>query len=501
MKNFKKVVSLLLALTMVMAMTLVVSAAPADLTGHTYKAYQIFSGTQAENSAELASVAWGEGVNSDALLTAIKADNTLKEKFANCETAADVAAELGKYGDKSPEAKAFAKVAYANKTGSGAEIGDTLAAGYYLVVDETKFEAGATNTVYNLALLLLTNKDTFDIENKTEIPTVVKKVDDVNDSLEAPDTLVWQDSADYDIGDDVPFQLTGTLPSDFATYTAYKYIFHDTMAEGLTYNGDLKVYLENEGADRVDITSNFTITVPTTTYGGNLVASCANLKNVNGVTADSKIVVEYTAELNEKAKLGYIGNKNEVYLEYSNNPNANGEPTGKTPTDTVIVFTYALNVDKVDEQGEPLAGAGFTLYKFDHVADEWVEYKVISATEDRTSFGFTGLDDGKYKLVETTVPEGYNKAADLEFTVEASHVELADAPTLTQITTNNKAITIEMTEDDQYYTGNLLTDVENKSGAILPETGGMGRTIIYTLGVIFALSAAVTMVTRRRMSI
>lgn len=497
MKNLKKLTSLLLALVMVFAMSATAFAAEANLTNHTYKAYQIFAGTQAEGSAELAGIEWGSGVDGETLLTALNA----KDAFKDCTSAADVAEVLADYADDSEDARAFAKLAYANKKGTGAATGETLAAGYYLVVDETTFDEDDKNTVYNLALLQLTNDGEFEIKNKTEIPTVEKKVDDVNDSLEDPDTVVWQDSADYDIGDDVPFQLTGTLPSDFATYTTYKYVFHDTMAEGLTYNEDLKVYLVN-GETETEITSHFTTDAPANEWGGNLVATCTNLKKVEGVTASSKIVVRYTAELNEKAKLGYIGNENEVYLEYSNNPNASGqgEPTGKTPIDTVIVFTYKLDVDKVDESGNALAGAGFTLYKFNKAENEWGVVKEIAATEAGTNFEFRGLDDGQYKLVETTVPAGYNKAADIEFTVEAGHATLADDPALESITVNNEAITVEMAENDEYYTGNLLTDVENKAGATLPETGGIGTKMFYVIGAILVVGAAVVMITKKRMS-
>lgn len=503
MKNIKKLTSLLLVAVMLFAMSVTAFAAPAALTDHDYVAYQIFTGTQAEGEAELASIGWGEGVNSTALLTALKADPTIGSDFSSCASAADVAGVLADYENDSDEAKAFAKLAYANKTNEFEEIGDDLDAGYYLVVDVTEFDEGEENTVYNLALLQLTQQGAFEIRNKTEIPTVEKKVDDINDSLEAPDTVVWQDSADYDIGDNVPFQLTGTLPSDFDTYVTYKYIFHDTLAEGLTYNGDLKVWLVNEGVERVEITNKFDITTDSLEDGRTkLEAACDNLKEVDGVTKDSKIVVEYTAKLNEKAKLGYVGNENEVYLEYSNNPNASGdgEPTGKTPVDTVIVFTYKLDVDKLDGNNKPLDGAGFTLYKFDFTANNWVSVKVIKDVDADTKFEFNGLDDGKYKLVETEVPVGYNKAADIEFTVTADHVALSDAPTLEKITVNNSVITVEMTENNEYYTGVLSTDVVNESGTTLPETGGVGTTMFYVIGAILMVGAAVVMITRKRMS-
>ena len=236
------------------------------------------------------------------------------------------------------------------------------------------------------------------------------------------------------------------------------------------------------------------------------------------------ITVEYTATLNENAVLGSAGNPNVVYLEYSNNPNwdvsfdENGkpenpgedgkdndgdgeideedekkEPTGETPEDKVIVFTYKLTVNKVDEQKNPLAGAGFTLYK-KNAAGEYVQVGEELFGAELTTFEWKGLDDGDYKLEETTTPAGYNTIAPIEFTITAEHDLESDDPQLI-VLDGGDLFTGEVDTDDI-----LSADVENKSGITLPETGGIGTTIFYVLGGLLVLGAVVLLITKKRMS-
>ncbi|MCF0230656.1 MAG: isopeptide-forming domain-containing fimbrial protein, partial [Parasporobacterium sp.] len=152
----------------------------------------------------------------------------------------------------------------------------------------------------------------------------------------------------------------------------------------------------------------------------------ADLKQIASVQAGSKVTVAYHAVLNENAVIGVEGNSNKAKLEYSNNPYGDG--TGETPEDKVVVFTYELKANKVDKDGEALAGAGFTLYKFDEKANDYVA--VGEEITGVTTFSFHGQDAGMYKLVETTVPAGYNKADDIIFTVEAVYDTVSDNPKL-----------------------------------------------------------------------
>lgn len=435
----------------------------------TYESYQIFTGTVLDNSDEaaLGQVQWGNGIT-DAGKTA------LQTKYS-ASSAAEIAKKLG---DKAVDADEFAKEAGKYLQNAGGLTG--LAAGYYLVQNKT---VGDHEAYTNYILKVVKNVT---VEPKTDTPTVEKKVKDINDS-ESTTTTGWQDSADYDINDDVPFQLTATLPNNFATYDEYYLEFADTLSSGLTYNKDAKVFLVN-GSAETDVTSSFTIAENGSSFKIN------NLKSISGVTASSKIVVRYTAKLNSNAAIGSAGNPNTVKLVYSNNPNAAGH--GETPEDTVVVFTYKVIVNKVDQDNKPLSGAGFTLYKKDS-SNNW--NAVGDEITGGTTFTFSGIDDGDYKLVETTTPNGYNTIDDVKFTVTADHDVTSDSPALNSLSGVDSTGKITFTSNTSE--GSLTAPVPNTKGSILPSTGGMGTKVLYAVGVVLILIAGVLIVTKKRMEV
>ena len=530
MKHLKKLASILLVLVMVLSVTTTAFAAGVtNNTAHSYNAYQIFSGTQVDNAVPLGDVAWGSGIDGAAFLTELKNDTRFVKGgtniFASCTTAADVAAVLGGYTDKSDEANAFANVAAKHLTTTFTAIAANastvdLAAGYYLLVDTS---APGEGDAMNSALLQVTNKGDITIEKKYDVPTVDKSVKDTDDQ--------WGEAADWEIGSDVPFQLVGTLPSNYADYETYKYVFHDTLSVGLQYNGDVKVYVQND-EDKNEITNGFTVdpAAAATAGGGTLTVTFADLKKVANVNKDSKIVVEYTAKLLSTAVIGKPGNKNEVYLEYSNNPNHTGEgtPTGKTPKDEVLVFTYELDVTKVDGQDakKKLAKAEFVLLNSDKTKAakvtngkfvEWVDVPTAGADDTITypagttltsdtdgKFVIAGLDAGTYYLRETKAPAGYNLLKnDISVTITATLDKAENNPALNELKLSVKddKTGAEATESNgSVDTGIVATNVMNNSGAQLPETGGMGTTLFYVLGGILVLVAIILLVTRKRMS-
>ena len=494
MKHTKKLASLLLALVMVFALAATAFAAenaaisaPEGST-RTYEVYQIFTG-DLYNGA-LSNVKWGQNSTGtvgkavdQTILDALAAVNSKSdtEKLAVIQTYVNFdSTAIGTVSDSNPL---------------------TVPTGYYLIKDNGPVNDGEAYSLYVVQVVGPTT-----ISPKVGTTTSDKKVDDKNDSNTTEDATTWQDSADYDIGDAVPFKLSATIAQDYASYThGYKLTFHDEEAAGLTFNASsVKVYVDGE-----EITSGFTVVTEGLTGGCTFEVRFANLKDIASVEAGSIISVEYTSTLNDQAVIGSTGNKNTSHVTYTNNPNDKqaGE-NGETPDDVVIVFTYKTIVNKVtknpnydpkvegSEEYIPLKGAGFTLYKKNASGI----YEAVGSElkgEDMTTFTWSGLDDGDYKLVETTTPSGYNTIADIEFTISAGHVD-GDIPYLNTLSGNVTSGTATFTA--VVNDGSLSTDVVNNSGAQLPSTGGIGTTIFYVLGSVLVIGAAVLLVTKKRMS-
>ena len=494
MKTIKRSIALVLAMILTLAMSVTVLAAPnADqntfsltlnkaVKGHTYEAYQILSGDLSADKATLSNIKWGEGIKAEGQ-TALGGD------------AAGYAKKLADMGNNSKELKEQAQIIGANLASASGSVTVTdpdaknvisnLKPGYYLIKDKDDSLQGQES--YTEFILHVT--DDVDANVKADVPSVEKKVKDTNDTT--GETTGWQDSADYDIGDDVPFQLTATLANNIESYKTYSLKFNDTLSKGLDYNNDAVIKLGDK-----DVTSYFTPSYDETAK--TLTFTCDNILAF-GATNSDKIVVEYTAKLNENAVIGAAGNPNTVYLDFSNNPNNGGEgDRGKTPEDKVIVFTYKLTVNKVDKENKPLTGAEFSLFKKVNGKEELVEVKkILSTNAEGTVFGFTGLDDGTYVLRETKTPDGYNSIEDQTFTISAKHDENSDDPKLTALTGDvasgsiiNLGVMLEK--------GELSTDVVNNKGSVLPSTGGAGRVAIYVIGAILVIGGGIVLVTKKR---
>lgn len=595
MKTMQKLVSILLTLTLVLTLSLAVFAdatTPHTITvenpdandTHTYAAYQVFAGEYDEATGAISNVSWGNGVNGLGLLEALRSEIP---DFAACENAAQVVKVLENYPDNSEELRAFAAVverfittpaATANGDAENPAVLNVTGDGYYYVKDES---TNLTQDTYSDYILLVEGDVTVTAKDTTGV-TSEKKVKDINDSTQEGSD--WQDSADYDIGDPVPFKLSGTVAADYDKYNSYKLIFHDVESAGLTFDHITGVYV-----DGVEITAGYTlVTDPEDECTFEVVFE--DLKAIDAVVAGSVISVEYESILNENAVIGEPGNPNVMYMEYSNNP-TDETCTGTTPEDKVVVFTYEVVVDKVDENGNPLPGAEFQLEKW--VIDEeypeghWVVVpgeisgdtstegdgrivkingKIVSeytdpatgelyykirdkATEDAnetdiylkasevdaiapavangltlgvpyyelkngaisrvagnfsysinaierettagTTFTWTGVDDGHYRITETVTPPGYNTLEPIEFDVVAEHETDSEDPVLIDVNGN------PFMPKEGENMGILYAEIENKSGGILPTTGGIGTTLFYVLGGLLVLGAGVLLVVKK----
>ena len=412
----------------------------------------------------------------------------------------------------------------ADATSSNGQFTD-MAQGYWMIVDTTKIEGNDTNS---LIIVDTKGQDEITVTPKTSVPTVDKEVQENS-------TKDWGDSADYNIGDNVPFKLTGTVSEYYDYYETYKFVFHDTLSNGLTLAEGFGVENVTVKVDGVEIESGFTVVTSGLDDGCSFHVVFDDLKDITSVKADSKITVEYTATLTSGAVIGNDGNLNSVHLEYSNNPNdEQGGETGKTPDETVVVFTYELDVDKVDGSSENegtyskhLEGAWFVLYRTDAEGEKeyaainengkltgWTSEMPTHQNGDSTAngnlksgedgkFEIIGLDAGIYYLEETVAPAGYNlltKPLKLTITATVSD-EATSAEGTKQLTELEVTVDDGEAQEGNVTTGTVSIIVENNSGTELPSTGGMGTTIFYVVGGILVAGAAILLVTKKRMGV
>lgn len=490
MKRVKRVLALLAAFALVLAMAVPALAdgakqytisVPAG-SNHTYQVYQIFTGDYSSDG-KLSNIKWGQNSNSRGV--GVDIGDKVNENVLN-----QLAAVAGK-----PEEEKLAVIEqYANLSENGMDtVSESkpikVAAGYYLFKDTTTGISGNTYIAEVVGNVSIKAKN-------SHVPGFEKKLKDTNDTEGT--TTDWQDVADHDIGDAIPFKLEGTVPADYdAEYTSYYFAFHDKEEAGLTFNSkSVKVYV-----DGVEITTGFEVKTPTTD-GCSFEVVFSNLKDINAVHAGSKIRVEYTSTLNDKAVIGGDGNLNKAQLEYSNNPRDTSSKD-KTVWDNVVVFTYQVVVNKYAnsvEENHKLAGAEFTLTK--KLKDGTTKNIAVVKSPDGKQFTFKGLDDGEYTLTETVTPEGYNTIEPITFNVSANHEINWDGTgnrsALLESLTGNKG-TGEITFTSDKGTGALTTDIINKSGTVLPSTGGMGTTVFYVVGGGLMAVAVVLLVTKKRM--
>ena len=507
----KKLVSILLALAMILAVSTTVFATENDTytltitgaTGHVYDIYQVYTGdiSKEGDKTVLSNVKYGQNhypVNGN-VGESVPADEL--ESLTNEETAVDIL-------DSAVKGAPY-KNDVTPATNESSIIISNIPAGYYMIVDVTgNLPDGQTKSPIMLQML-----EDVTVASKHATISSEKKVDDKNDSTTEENGFDWQDSADYDIGDDVPFQLSVTLPSTFNAYDDYTVTFHDRQAAGFGAPTITSVYILKADGTQIAIseaandTSGYILTNACTNlekceFGGctfNVAVGDINdLYGQNVFAEGDKVVVEYTSKLLTGATVGAVGNENGMYVCH---------PDGHTPQDFVTVFTYELKVNKVDgTTKEALAGAGFTLYKWDSASNSWGKVGDEITGNALTTFAWSGIDGGKYKLEETTTPAGYNTIAPIEFTVDSDHKEewvkggnSAFLDLIAKDAAGNIVFADANTEGIE--DGKLEGNVENFKGVVLPETGAEGTFFLITASTLLVLVAAVFMITRKKMSI
>ena len=476
-------------------------------SSHDFAAYEVFSGTYDSSTSQLTGIVWGDGVNGDELLQALRADTAVGDFFKEATDAPTAAAAMAEITD-AKQVEALAKVI-------GAHLGTVSATstsgvitvpgdGYYFVKDTTSADKVPNGETYSRYILKVAGGDVT-VNSKSEVTTSNKHVKETNDSEKdtTEELAGWRSVADYDMGDQVPFQLVGKIADDYGYYDTYYFEFDDTYdKDQLGVAKDVKVFVGDVQLSESQLTA---AGYNLAQSDGSFTITFDDLKKV--VDADGKpvvhpgdaISVEYTAELLTGANIGAAGNVNTSHTVFSNNPN-NKESKGRTPDHTTKVFTYQLVINKVNEANKPLKGADFTLYKLDRedgtykevpIKVDNVDLKTVS--DDGATFTFKGLDEGKYKIVESTTPKGYNKISDIEFEISSTTDD--DAQELTGL--SGKALDGTAQFAANTTDGSVTTDIQNKSGSVLPSTGGMGTTVLYVGGAALAIVAVVGLARRR----
>lgn len=505
MKMMKKIAAIILSVMMVLGMCSVVGAEGTTTSGtsvakkgkitineakdgQTYTIYQILElesfsekpttgETDAGNYAYKATDKWGKFVS--------EAVNTNGKKYFIEEGGyvkwnPEVGKEAGDIEEFAKKALAYAKDSTHGVTNNGTEsasgtkvIFGNLTLGYYLVDSSVG------------ALCSLTTTDTdVTIQEKNGVPSVEKKVQEDSDNR-------WDKKNTADIGQTVNFQTTITAQAG-----AQNYVLHDKMDAGLTF-GEVESVKVGETflAPNTDYTVEKSPTDNCTFHITFTPTYCESIK------VETTIIVTYSATLNENAVIAGEGNKNETWLKYGD--------ASETTHDTTTTKTYAIPVLKyTDKDGAetPLAGAVFELYR-DEACTSAKQIKLINKGKDSSSnydlyriatssetgtavnqittsadgkFKIYGLDADTYYLKEVTPPAGYNKLK---------------APVKIEITSDGK---IKVDDGGEQEATNPVK-VENKTGSILPSTGGMGTTLFYIFGAILVIGSGVVLITKKRM--
>ena len=492
--------------------TLTVSTKDAKFAGKTVNAYKMFSATVSSDGGAVSHTlndAWKPFFKNSVGLTDVT-DANVNDKANDYVSKLKDSALTAFAAKASNWAQNTANSITADATATVSKIAATdgkytatftgLDYGYYVVAVPGATVAD-TNSQY--AALVRVHSTTVSVDIKGALPTVDKKV-------QVDGT--GKDATDAKIGDTLKFTLTSTIP-DMSAYNTYTFNFKDTLSKGLTFGQVTSVTVAGV-TNPLTVDTDYTVTTPTASNNNTLTVAMKDFKKKQQANAGKKITVTYTATLNKDAVVGGAGNVNSATIQYSNNPSTNG--TGESEPSKVRVFTYGFTVDKYtgknyDDTATRLAGAEFTLahkggtaISFVKVADSATQnavYRVAKADEAGATttittpangkVDFRGLENGEYTLTETKAPAGYNKLA------SAIGVKVDGQNNGTDTTHATVTITYNNDNNGSNYNqtaSNGVIPVQNKSGVILPGTGGMGTIAFTVIGVlVIALGVAWTL--------
>ena len=477
--------------------TLTVTSSDAAFNGKTVKAYQMFSASpdaEGQNATYTLASPWDNFFKTNANefgITDVTDANVSEKAYDYVYSLNQQDMKLAEFATKASNwakkagnnVSAVSSTAVAEASGNAyVATFENLLLGYYVVSPQ----AGSTsNTRHTDAMLVNVTATTKNINLKSEYPTVDKTIDADKKG----------DSAQ--IGSKVNFQLESKVP-DTSEYTNYVFKIVDALSAGLDFNNDVTVKV---GDATLTATTDYSVT----TKGKNVTIDLSNyVKTDNASKAGKGILVTYSATLNENAFVGTpdqnnSGNLNSAKVQYSNGPSE--ENIGESTPSETHSYTFNFNLKKIYKEGDTenaLAGAKFQLLDSDKTAISLVKksdnvYRPavtgdgdadkVTDVETPTNgiIEFTGLKAGTYYLKETFAPKGYNKLSDpVEVTIKATINKTTGA--LESWTVNGSAPTADVTVP--------VVKIENKKGALLPDTGGMGTVLFTVFGVLIVALGA-----------
>ena len=414
--------------------------------------------------------------------------------------------------------------------------------GYY-IIDEVSWVEG-THSAASLCMVNTANP-TAEIAVKSDYPSIIKKIQEDDEEDKIRDAENWNDIADFEIGQDVPYKFVSDIP-DMNGYDTYYYAWHDVMDEALTLQpGSIKIEISGKiGNAKKSYTlkkGEYTLVTNPADGKDTFQVVVADIKEItdrefnqidqNGHNIyGQSVTLRFDATLNERAvnKTGRPGFENDVRLEFSNDADGDGSgKTGYTPWDTVVCFTYKLDVEKLNDHGKTLAGAKFRLYSDEDCKNEVYVKKVsngyavinrdLTGGEDHTGgekpaqaeemvsgedglFTIYGLDRGTYYLKETDAPDGYRPLLDpIELSVNPVYTDDRDNYIKGEGAAETTLQRLDVSAHiESFYDGlaqeedqNLETDVENGSanltvinnvGKKLPVTGTHTVLLLFIAG-------------------
>ena len=438
--------------------------------GHTYAAYRVFKARTAPDGT-LSDITWGDGVNADAVVSGLQdAGFAYKSKFEGKTSAKDIAAVISKNMRDADFVRAVSKLLVDCKAAKAADsdpAGNVLkltGAGYYLTLDETELE---NQNDSRSAVLMFTSESSLTIDPKIEIPTYSKVIVSGNEEVK---------TEDYGLNDTIHYRLSAQLPDNYMEYEAYELHFFDSST-GIRY-----------------VPESFTVKADTAELsvqpqisGSSMTLDIADLKTLVSADLSGKnVTVDYEGVVTDSAVLGSAGNPNTSYITYSNDPQ--GTQKGRSPEERAVFYTYQLEVSKVDEMEQPLAGASFILEKKNGKSYEPCMNAEI--TQEGSIFTFARISDGEYRLTETKAPVGYNAIEPIEFTVASEHQSDGAVFSLTSLTSTKKGKTAAQ---GSLTDGKITIMAVNRKGVVLPVTGGTGTAVLYGAGILLLAAAVLLM--------